>query len=153
MTECKQLYNLETHVLISLYHKTQSIEVRHQFSQTYFLNTKEFAVLFLLALSHPKIVSYMEVIKALNVYGIKIKDEKDLKSIVNKLKITLLSFKVTNLIIHIRKTGYVISNKWVEPTEYEDKRLFNKILKYFKKLSAQLTPTYRMKTKFDKRLP
>ncbi len=131
--ESKQLYSLETNTLLTLHPKTLTIEVRQQFSQLYYLETNEFAVLYLLAECRPRVRTYSDIISSLP--NIEIASKKELMAGMTKLRSKLLSFKVKNLIVHARGKGYAISDKWLEPAECEDNKMFNNILKYFKRLS------------------
>jgi len=129
----KRLYNIETDTLITLYPKSMVIEVKRDFIQSYHLNKTDFTILYLLVILHPGIVTYQDFFYAFSKAGIDISSNKDIDKIIIKLRKELRSYKVKNFIIKIKKTGYAISNKWIEPSEATEIKRKQKFLKVIKK--------------------
>lgn len=130
--ECKQLYNIDTNTLISLYPRAMILEVRDSFIHSYPMEKERFTVLYLLSVSHPHVVTYAEIIDILTSVDIEVETKK-LKLLVKTLKQELRNYGVRNLIVSIKNTGYAISNKWVEPNSvYERKD--NKLINYVRRM-------------------
>ena len=129
----KQLYNIETDTLVTLYRKNMILEVKHDFTQIYHLKKTEFAIIYLLAISHPHIVNYKDFLHVLESLGEDILLIKQLDKLISVLKKELKSYGVKDFIIKVKRTGYAISNKWVVPSSPEAKsgQHFLKFVKKF----------------------
>lgn len=133
--EFKQLYNIETDILITLHRKGMILEVRSAFTQTHRLDKLNFTILFLLAISHPYMVSYEEIIQVLEAVNINtIQKHKDVDSKISNLKKDLHKLGIKNLVIKYKKIGFAISNKWIEPGQINTNPTDRKFLQYFKRL-------------------
>jgi hypothetical protein len=130
----KQLYNIETDTLITLYPKPMVLEVKQDFIQTYHLDKFNFTVIYLLAVSRPNIVTYQDFFHAFNKIDIDIKSQKPLDLLIIKLKKELKDYSIKDFIIKIKKTGYTISNKWVEPCSMMQSKRNQKFLKIMQRL-------------------
>lgn len=135
----KSLYHIDTDTLINLNPKGMILEVKRDFSLTYKMEKTKFTVLYLLCISHPHIVSYEEITEILETVDIELKGKGAINTVVKELKAELRSYKVRNLIINIRKQGFAISNKWVEPTDVTSRSQRRSFMNYIRKLCAQVT--------------
>lgn len=132
--KCKQLYNINKDVLISLYPKDLVLEVKKDFSTAYHLDKTNFTILYALAISHPHVVTYEEISKILDSVDIELKEFDELNKQVQFLKKELTTFGVNKLIISIKGIGYAISNKWVEPNSITHKAPRRNFLNSFRKI-------------------
>lgn len=137
--KCKQLYHIDSNTLISLYPKGMILEVKKDFSITYRMQKSKFAILLLLAISHPHIVTYQEVSEILESVDIKVNDVSKLDKEIRKLKKELKSYNVRNLVISIKGVGYAISNKWVEPIGITTNKREKGFMDYIRKLCGIAT--------------
>ena len=143
--ECKQLYNIDTNTLIILYPKGMILEVRDSFIHAYPMEKERFTVLYLLGVSYPHVVTYTEIIDILSSVDIEIETKK-LKLLVKDLKKELRGYNVRNLIVSIKKTGYAISNKWVEPNSVHERK-DNKLINYVRRMCGIVAMVNKQDTK------
>lgn len=139
--DCKQLYHMDTDTLISLYPKGMILEVKKSYVTTYRMEKTKFAILLLLTISHPHVVTYQEVSEVLETVDIKIVDINKLSKKVKSLQKELKSYGIKNLIITIKGVGYAISNKWIEPIGIPTRKKNNAFMKYIRKLCGIATIT------------
>lgn len=132
--KCKQLYNVNKDILISLYPKDLVLEVKKDFATAYHLDKTNFTILYALAISHPHVVTYEEISKILDSVDIELKEFTLITKQLQLLKKELMSYGINNLIISIRGVGYAISNKWVEPNSITHKQVRRSFSSMFRKI-------------------
>jgi DNA-binding winged helix-turn-helix (wHTH) protein len=113
-TKC--LYNLEDQTLIILNPKGMILDVKKDTHLVYKLSKKDFAIIYLLTISHPDIVRLKEFNLVLGEIGIEFKNHTVLQNDIKRIKKELQSFGINKFIIKIKRVGYAISNIWVEPS-------------------------------------
>lgn len=139
--DCKQLYHMDTNTLISLYPKGMILEIKRDYVTTYRLEKTKFAILLLLTISHPHVVTYQEISEVLESVDINITEISKLNKKVKGLQKELKSYGVKNLIITIKGIGYAISNKWIEPIGIPTRKKSNAFMRYIRKLCGIATIT------------
>jgi DNA-binding winged helix-turn-helix (wHTH) protein len=127
----KQLYNLEDDTLLTLYPSILRMEVKSEFVQNYQLDAISFTIIFLLCATKPAIVTYKELIEILAKIGVSLNNSRDLEYFIHSLQKRLSTYRVKNLIIHIKRKGYGISRDWVDPIEAKKRR---RLIQYVKKI-------------------
>lgn len=136
---CKSLYHIDTDTLITLNPKGMILEVKSGYTIDCRMEKTKFTVLYLLCISHPHVVSYEEITDILETVDIELKKKSGINAVIKELRAELKSYKVKNLISTIRGTGFVISNKWVEPTDAGSVSRRQILMNYIRKLCAQVS--------------
>jgi DNA-binding winged helix-turn-helix (wHTH) protein len=135
----KQLYHMASDTLITLHPKGMIVEVKSEFTLCYRMEKMPFSILFLLAISHPHIVTYKEISEVLESVNIELKDVDKIDKAIKVLKKELKSYGIKKLIIVVRGVGYAISNEWVEPQSLRANFKKGQITNYIKKLCGLVT--------------
>jgi tetrahydromethanopterin S-methyltransferase subunit A len=137
--EVKQLYHIDNDTLISMYPKGMILEVKKEYTLTYRMDKLPFAILFLLSISHPHIVTYEEISDILESIDIELKDVDKINKKVVRLRKELKSYGVKHLIVSVKGVGYAISNKWVEPQSLKACFKNSQVSNYIKRLCGLVT--------------
>jgi DNA-binding winged helix-turn-helix (wHTH) protein len=137
--QVRQLYNIETDTLLTIHPKGGMIEVRNGFTASYCLPLQEFSFIFVLCSTHPEIITNYQLIEVFKIIGCPVADKKELKTIAKKLRADLKKLGIRDLIVEVRRIGFVVSNKWVTPIDADKYKQKSRITNYIKKLCGAMS--------------